>query len=550
MEGSDGGRPDARARPQCARPAAGAVLHRDRRSADRGDAVQRSWAVFGGGWAAPSAFIIATVGFTVFSVGYIAMARRVTAAGGFYSFASHGVRTERSGMGVALLIAACYTHLRGRRDRRHGVLREHARSTTGSASTSRSGCSSSARSRSMVVLAFFHIELTAKHPRRLPRARGRPRCSSFGFATLFQPAGRARARARCCRGTSSTATATARRRLRRRHGRRRLLRGLLVMDRLRDGAELRRGVEGSEEDHGPRRRTSRSSASASSTRSSAGCSSSPGARTASSAGVTAQFNGDIASVFYPPTDRVFADRHRRRVAAHAGLPAHDRDGLVRVPARVLQHRHALLLLDGPRGHPAPRSSGARIRSTRARTSRASLVGVLCALIIGGFLVRLEHARRAAQARHLGADDGQHRHPGIMASSPLAIIRYFATEAKGEQALVQTVSPRSSRPAIMFGATYLLIDNRNTLSGGAGIPFVKYMWVPPLVVFIIGMVLAQLYRSRDRSPLRRHRPLPARGRQLAAAQQALRSRGAATGGAPRSARRPARTRAGPRAAPRR
>ena len=65
------------------------------------------WAVFGGGWAAPSAFIIATVGFTVFSVGYIAMARRVTAAGGFYSFASHGFG-QTIGMGVALLIAACY----------------------------------------------------------------------------------------------------------------------------------------------------------------------------------------------------------------------------------------------------------------------------------------------------------------------------------------------------------------------------------------------------------------------------------------------------------
>jgi hypothetical protein len=53
-------------------------------------------------------------------------------------------------------------------------------------------------------------------------------------------------------------------------------------------------------------------------------------------------------------------------------------------------------------------------------------------------------------------------------------------------------------AIMFGATWLLIDNRNTLSsGGAGIPFVEYMWVPPLVVFIIGMALAQFYRTRDR-----------------------------------------------------
>ena len=62
------------------------------------------WAVYGGGWAAPGAFIIATVAFTVFSVGYVAMARRVTAAGGFYSFMSHAFG-QSAGMGVALLIA-------------------------------------------------------------------------------------------------------------------------------------------------------------------------------------------------------------------------------------------------------------------------------------------------------------------------------------------------------------------------------------------------------------------------------------------------------------
>ena len=36
-------------------------------------------AVNGGGWAAPAAFGIATVALTIFSVGYIAMSRRVTA---------------------------------------------------------------------------------------------------------------------------------------------------------------------------------------------------------------------------------------------------------------------------------------------------------------------------------------------------------------------------------------------------------------------------------------------------------------------------------------
>src|SRR5215213_10453891 len=65
------------------------------------------WAIYGGGWAAPSAFIMATVAFTVFSVGYVAMARRVTADGGFYSFTSHALGRS-TGMGGAWLIAACY----------------------------------------------------------------------------------------------------------------------------------------------------------------------------------------------------------------------------------------------------------------------------------------------------------------------------------------------------------------------------------------------------------------------------------------------------------
>jgi len=48
------------------------------------------WAVYGAGYAAPASFIVATVVLTIFSVGYIEMARRVSAAGGFYSFVSHG----------------------------------------------------------------------------------------------------------------------------------------------------------------------------------------------------------------------------------------------------------------------------------------------------------------------------------------------------------------------------------------------------------------------------------------------------------------------------
>jgi amino acid transporter len=63
--------------------------------------------VSGGGWASPASFLIATVVLTIFSVGYIEMSRRVTAAGGFYSFITHGFGPV-VGMGTAALISLCY----------------------------------------------------------------------------------------------------------------------------------------------------------------------------------------------------------------------------------------------------------------------------------------------------------------------------------------------------------------------------------------------------------------------------------------------------------
>src|SRR5260370_29362465 len=49
---------------------------------------------YGNGLGAPAAFIFATVILTIFSVGYVAMSRKVTTAGGFYSYISHGLGRE------------------------------------------------------------------------------------------------------------------------------------------------------------------------------------------------------------------------------------------------------------------------------------------------------------------------------------------------------------------------------------------------------------------------------------------------------------------------
>jgi amino acid transporter len=63
---------------------------------------------FGNGLGTPAGFAFATVILTIFSVGYVAMARKVTAAGGFYSFISHGLSREL-GMAAGLSMVVAYS---------------------------------------------------------------------------------------------------------------------------------------------------------------------------------------------------------------------------------------------------------------------------------------------------------------------------------------------------------------------------------------------------------------------------------------------------------
>jgi amino acid transporter len=49
---------------------------------------------FGTGLYTPAAFLFATIVLTIFAIGYVAMARKMRAAGGFYTFISHGISRE------------------------------------------------------------------------------------------------------------------------------------------------------------------------------------------------------------------------------------------------------------------------------------------------------------------------------------------------------------------------------------------------------------------------------------------------------------------------
>src|SRR4051794_23082143 len=62
---------------------------------------------FGTGIYTPAAFLFATVILTIFSIGYVAMARKIRAAGGFYTFISHGLGRE---LGLAAGIAGALAY--------------------------------------------------------------------------------------------------------------------------------------------------------------------------------------------------------------------------------------------------------------------------------------------------------------------------------------------------------------------------------------------------------------------------------------------------------
>src|SRR4051812_30379098 len=62
---------------------------------------------FGTGLYTPAAFLFATIILTIFSIGYVAMARKMRAAGGFYTFISHGLGREL-GMAAGVCGALSY----------------------------------------------------------------------------------------------------------------------------------------------------------------------------------------------------------------------------------------------------------------------------------------------------------------------------------------------------------------------------------------------------------------------------------------------------------
>jgi amino acid transporter len=452
------------------------------------------WAVYGGGWAAPSAFIIATIGFTVFSVGYIAMAQRVTAAGGFYSFASHGFG-QTIGMGVALLIAACYLIFAAGVT---GVTAYFANNTIDDwfGVDIPVWVFEFGTLFAMIAFAFFHIELTAKFLGFF-LVLELISLITFGVCVLFQPAngyvwsallpwnffdGDANG------AVKAFGAATI---------------GVGIFGAFWSWIGFEMAPNYAEESRDPKRIMS------------------PATYISVIAigvlytfitwmlvvawgqngithGVQLQFKGDIASVFYPQTNRVFPIDVGSASLLTRMFQLTIVTGSFACQLAFFNTATRYLFSMGREGV-LPRAVGRTHPKYRSPHVAAGIVGVLAGLTIAGFLAY--DSSTLAALLQLGTWAPMMGNIGILAIMglvSLAIIRYFATVAKGQLGPLSAIVAPIVAAGIMFGATYLLIKNRNTLSGGAGVPFVDYMWVPPLVVFIVGMLLAQIYRSRDRA----------------------------------------------------
>ena len=120
------------------------------------------WAVGGAGYAGPATYLLATIILTIFSVGYIEMARRVTAAGGFYSFISHAFGPI-VGMGAAITMALAYTVFAAANV---GVTAYFAQTNIASWTNGSVELPIALIYAVLIVLmtslAYFHIELTAR----------------------------------------------------------------------------------------------------------------------------------------------------------------------------------------------------------------------------------------------------------------------------------------------------------------------------------------------------------------------------------------------------
>ena len=440
-------------------------------------------AVNGGGWAAPAAFGMATVALTIFSVGYIAMSRRVTSAGGFYTFVSRGLGRV-VGVGSGLLIALCYMIFAGAVI---GVMGYFGASTvetfTGLALPA--WLYMAIGLAIMSALAWFHIELTAKVLGVM--LVGEVVALIVLAVAIFAQGGAEGFSARPFDPTQVFGNSGA----------------LQIFGTTAAGIALfaafwswvgfEMAPNYAEESRDPHKIASIATY---------GSVIGLGifymvvsyafvtgwGLTGSVQAVSDQLNGTYASAFYPLADRFVGGWLTAVIEVLAVTSSF-------ACAMAFYNTAARYLFALGREGVLPRAM--------SRTSRHHGPGVaamtttaLVGLYVLGFVL-YDPSTEAALTK-LGTWSPLLGVLGILAVQALvcvAIVRYFLTRARdGFNVLTTLVAPVVGGLA-MVGACYLLIDNRAELAAAEGVPFITLLpWVPALI-FVAGMVIALVLRAR-------------------------------------------------------
>ena len=441
--------------------------------------------ILGVGWAVPAAFILATIVLTIFSVGYIEMARRVSSAGGFYSFIAHAFGSVL-GMGTAVMLAFCYLVFSASVA---GVTSYFAVSTLnewlgwnvpvwiflfGTVIL-------------MAAFTFFHIEVTT-------RILGIALVCEllallvFGVAVIVHgggPDGFATKSLNPIEVFQTNNMAVL--------GAGAVGIGLFAAFWSWTGFEMAPNY--AEEAREPKKVMAP-------------------AMYASVIGlgilyvfvmwmfvagagykgagdlVNQQYAGEIGSMFYPLTDQYFG---RPLTWAFELFIV---TGSFACQTAFFNTGCRYLFSMGREG--ALPSALGKTHPKHHSTHVAGVVsGIFVAIWVGAFYIYDPTTLGALMK--LGTWGPLLGVLGILAIQALVsagIVYYFLTKAKDGFHWFKTLVAPIIAVVTQLGAVWLLIDGRGTLSGAADVPFIKYLWLWPLIMFVVGMIIALVLRSKS------------------------------------------------------
>ena len=441
-------------------------------------------AVLGVGYATPAAFLIATIVLTIFSVGYIEMARRVTTAGGFYSFVSHAFG-QVIGMGTALLVAFCYLVFSAGVT---GVTSYFAVSTLNEwlgwnipvwiflFSTVAA----------MTLFTFFHIEVTA-------RVLGVALVGElivllvFAFAVLFQGGGPDGIPLKALNplevfnsGNLSIAAGAT---------------GIGLFAAFWSWTGFEMAPNYAEEAKEPKKVMA------------------PAMYVSviglgvlyvfitwmfvSGAGlqgaadlVNQQFAGEIGSAYYPLTTQFFGGNPLLTYGFQIFIVT----GSFACQLAFFNTACRYLFSMGREG-----VLPAALGRTHPKHHSTHIAGVVCGAFVGIFVLAffLYDSSLLGALLKLGTWSPLLGVAGILSIQALVsagVIVYFLRQAKDGFHWLKTLVAPAVAVVTQAYAVVLLIQFRGDLSGAAGVPFIKYLWLWPIIIFVAGMVLALALRS--------------------------------------------------------